>query len=373
MATLNDFMQKLKSKTAIRIFKIEQLDANENVLNELTGKVISGDLSITDDIGSRKTANITFDNSDGALLPSDTGNIWMNKKFKISTGAVLDGGEEYYISRGIFLCSEPELSSSFDGESTISIQFLDKFNLLNSQLGGTLENTYIIPVGTSITSAVQQLLIDAGELKPPIIEPTTEVTPFTITMEYGNTYGDILIQLAQFLSWTCYFDNEGYFRFESNTDIETSGSVWDFSTDEITYIDSKHRYEFTKVFNNVLVIGDTYNGSTVRATATDTNSTSPTRVSLIGKKTKIIEDDLIHTIDLAQQRANAELQSAISLIETTDLSCVPIDLIRGGDIVTVTDSASGLNETRFLVKSLTFPLNVDSTMSIQCWKGRELI
>lgn len=372
MSTLSDFITKIKSKTATRIFKIERLDENENVIGELTSKVIRGDLSVTDDMGARRTGSISFDNTGGTLIPSDTGSIWMNNRFKISTGLIMDDGEEYYVSRGIVLCSEPELTSAYDGEASISIQFLDKFSLLNSQLGGTLENTYIIPAGTSITDAVQQILSDANELKPAIIEPTNEVTPFTITMEYGSNYGNLLEQLANFLSWTCYYDNEGYFRFESKPDIFTEGSVWDFSTDEITYIDSRHRYEFTKVFNNILVIGDTYNGSTVRATASDTNATSPTRIARIGKKTKVIEDSLINTTDLAQQRADAELQAGISLVEATDISCIPVDIISGGDIITITDDISGLNEERFLVKSISFPLNVDGNMSIQGWKGRVL-
>lgn len=372
MATLNNFITKLRAKTATRVFKIERLDNNENVIDELTSKVISGDINLTDELGTRRTATITFDNSNGDFIPDSGGSIWMSKKFKISSGLKMDDDTEYYVSRGIFLCSEPEIVSDYNAEATASIQFLDKWSLLNGTLGGTLENTYIIPVNSNIDSAVRQLLIDAGEVKTPIIDITSEKTPYTLTVNAGESYSTILQRLAEMISWTVYFDSDGYLRFEPPSSISTTGSSWDFSTSEITYLASRHRYEFVNVYNAVTVIGSNINGSIVRATATDTNSSSPTRIALIGRKAKVIEDDLISTTPLAQQRADAELQAAISLVEVTDIDTMPIDILEGGQIITVDDDASGMNETRFLIKSISFPLNVDSNMTMNCWKGRTL-
>jgi hypothetical protein len=270
------------------------------------------------------------------------------------------------------LCSEPEIGTSHDGTAITSIQFLDKFNLLNGVLGGALETTYVIPVSTNIGDAVVQLLSDAGITKPPIIEATTELTPYTITKPAGNTYGDILIELAKIVSYTTYFDENGYLRFEPRSNIETTGSKWDFATNEVSYLGNQHRYEFSKVYNKVVVVGDNINGSIVRGEASDTNVSSPTRIALIGTKTKVIEDDLISSTPLATQRAEYELQLSISLVETTDMTVLPIDIISAGDIITITDLISDLNADRFLVKSLSFPLTIDSDMRMNCWKGRTL-
>jgi hypothetical protein len=310
---------------------------------------------------------------DGDFIPNPDGNIWMNQKFKISTGLILDD-VPYYISRGIYLCSEPEISSDVDGGVSTSIQFLDKFSTLNSTLGGSLENTYIIPAGTNIPTAISAILTEAGEVKPPLIDISiaSEVTPYTITKDASSNYGEIIIELAKMLSFTTYFDAEGYLRFEPPSNLDVTGSSWDFSTDEITYISSRHRWEFSKVYNNIVVIGSSINGATVRGTASDTNATSPTRIALIGKKTKVIEDDLISTVDLANQRASGELLSAISLVEVTDVDCMPVDILQAGQICTITDINSDLDNTRFLIKSISFPLGIDGQQSMSCWKGRSL-
>lgn len=372
MATFSDFLTKLRSRTATRIFKIERLDANENVVSELTNKVISGDLNFTDDLGNRKTGNILFDNNDGEFLPSPTSDIWISNKFKISTGLVMDDGTNYFISRGVFLISEIEVENDTEGSSTVRVQFLDKYSALNGQVQGVLENTYIIPVGTSISDSVIQVLLDANEIKPPIIQPTAEVLPYTINIAAGGTYSDILTSICQSLSWTCYFDSDGYFRFEEPADLETTGSSWDFSTDEVTLLSCKTRFDFTEVYNVIVVIGANINGDIIRAVAEDTSPSSATSVSAIGRHVKVIEDDLISTEVLAQQRADAELAVGISIVQAIDFEAMPIDVLEAGQVCTVNNDVLGLSAVRFLVKSNTFPLTIDSDMSLNAWRGQTL-
>jgi hypothetical protein len=360
----------LRSSTAKKIIKIEVLDNDENIIADITDNFMDGSLEDTDNLGARKSATITFKNEDGLYIPDFDGYVWINKKFRIKTGLMLDSEHAYYVDRGIFICSEPELTSKLS-EQTASIQFLDKFSLLDGTLGGTLENTYIVNVGEDISDVVAQILIDAGEVNPPIIEPNSYTTPYTLIKEAGSTYGDLLIELANMVSYQVYFDNEGYLRFEPASSIVSTGSVWDFATDEITYLGSQHRYEFSKLYNNVVVIGDNVNGTTYRATASDNSSNIG--ISAIGKKTLVVEDSLIYSTPLAQDRADAELLKAISLVETTDITCMPVDVIKGGDIITVTDTSSGMNEVRFLVKSISFPLKTQGEMSISGWQGREIV
>lgn len=366
MSTISDF---LRSSIAQRIVKIEVLDDDENVTDEIAENIIDGSLQDSDNIGSRRNASITFENSTGLYIPSSTGNIWINKKFRIKTGLLVNE-IEYFVDKGVFVCSEPDVGSVLS-DTTATIQFLDKFALLDGTLGGTLENTYVIPVGTTITNAVIDILTEAGEIKPPIVEPNLFVTPYTIIKEAGATFGELLIELANMVSYTCFYGEDGFFRFEPPTDILTTGSVWDFSTTEITYLGSSHKYEFANLYNNVIVIGDNVNGITCRGQSSD--NSSDIGILAIGKKTKVITDSLIYTQVLAQDRSYAELQKAVSLVETVDLNSMPIDIIKGGDIVTVTDASSGMTVTRFLVKSLNFPLRVQGDMTISAWQGREII
>jgi flagellar hook assembly protein FlgD len=367
--TYAQYVSTVKSKSATRLLKIEILDSNENIIDTITPKVISGDIQLSSDSGARRSANIILDNSDGAYTPSSS-YLWLNTKFKIYTGYLINS-EEYYISRGIFLNGEPEITSNF-AETVCSLSLYDKWTYLDGTLSGTLESPYIINSGEDIEDVVTALFTAAGEVKPPIIYPTTETTPYTLIKEAGASYADILIELANMLSWVVFYDKDGYPRFQPPTNIDTAGSVWDFTTTEVNYLGGNRKYTFSDIKNNVVVIGDNINGTLVKATASDTNVSSTTRIALIGKRTKVIEDANIYNATLAQDRADYELQKAISLIENIDMQCIPIDTIEGENVITITDDSIDLTADRYLVKSVSFPLTVDGSQQMSCWKARSL-
>lgn len=332
--------------------------------------LLGGNLNLTNQSGSRRSCTINLKNEDGKYIPIPEQNLWINTKFRVYTGLKVNG-EDYFVSRGIFVLSQPEVNS-FLSEKTASLTALDKFALLDGTLAGELEAEYIIDVGTSIEDAVRAVFSDAGEVKSPIITPTTVVTPYTIVKNPGDTFGDILIELANMLSWQCFYDRNGYPRFQPPTDINKAGSVWDFITNEVVYLGSSHRYQYDKVRNYIVVIGDNVNGLLYRATAGDTNPTSPTRIDLIGKRTKVIIDDLIYSTELAQARANYELLQAIMLNESVDIRSIPIDVIGEDTVITISDTSAGLNTDRFLVQSVSFPFNYDGEMTASVWLVRSL-
>ena len=245
--------------------------------------------------------------------------------------------------------------------------------MLDGTLGGELEAEYIVNVGTNIGVAVKAILQDAGEVKSPIISPITINTPYTLVKNPGDTYADLLIELAEMVSWEVNYDRNGYPRFQTPTNLDSTGSTWDYSTEEILYLGSQHKYEYTKIRNYIVVYGDNINGQLFRAVAQDNNAQSPTRVSLIGKRVDVITDDLIYTTSLAQQRADYELQKAIALIESVNMNSIPIDIIEGGNIITIFDESNGLYADRFLVNSVNFPLVNDGEMKLNVWKTRSFI
>jgi hypothetical protein len=366
------FLNKLKSHVAQRVFKVEVLDQNENIIDELSKNVIDGSITITDESGARRSAQIIFENSNGLFTPNPNGYIWKNRKFRISTGLVLDDGTEEYVSRGIYVCGEVELISEFSNTEVI-VQFYDKFCLIDGTLRGKLKNNHLIPVNTTIFAAVNSILQSAGEVKSAIIESTSETTPYTIikTTSNNSSYGDMLKELAAMLSWKCFYDNEGYFRFQPPTNVLTDSSVWDFSTNEVTYLGSRNRQEYSKIYNSIVVIGQVINGATVRATAVDTSSDLGI-ASSIGECVLVVEDDLIYNNTLAQERANYELQNAISTVSSVDMNAIPVDIIDGSNIISAYDTQADLTD-RYLVKSLTFPLVNNNNMTLNVWKGREIV
>lgn len=363
------YKQAIQNKVRQPIFKIEWMDSNENVVEIITPDLISGSIDITSDNASiRRRCNLVLKNIDGKYTPSPDNFLWLNSKFRLYTGLKINN-EEYYFSRGIFLIGEPVVNSFF-AEKTVSITAYDKWAMLDGTLGGILGNEYIIPAGTNIIQAVKMVLQDAGETKNLIYEDLEETTPYTIIKKAGDSFADILQDLANIVSWEVYYDKNGYPCFLPPTDIDNDMSVWDFGDNEVTYLGGSHKYDFSKIRNYVVVLGDNINGDIAIGIAQDNNPTSPTRVSLIGKRVSVIEDSVIPNDDLATQRANYELRKLIAMYESVDMSCVPIDIIDAGDIVTITDTSCGLNNDRFLVQSINFPLDYSSEMKMTVWKTR---
>jgi hypothetical protein len=233
--TYADYLAALKSNSRQPIVKLEFLDNNENVTSEITPDLISGDLQLSSDMGSRRNLNLVLENSDGDYTPVEEGSLWINSKVRLWTGLRI-GGEDYFISRGIFVIGDPEVNSSFS-EQTASLVFYDKWATLDSTLMGELSTDYIIPVGTNIETAVRAIFTAAGEVKSPIIAPittATPTTPYSIVEEAGSSYAEILIKLAKMLgSWTVFYDRNGFPRFQPATDIDTAASKWNFLTTEV--------------------------------------------------------------------------------------------------------------------------------------------
>ena len=370
MASYQDLVTIIKSSSAQKLVKIEVLDENYQIIDTISPKLLSGSIDMSFSDGARRTANIVLDNSELDFFP-DVDDLWMNNKFRISTGYVISG-VDYYIPRGIFEYGENEISSSIDADTTASLSFYDQTSRLDGTLSGTLDVTYIIEEGWTIEYAVQDILTEAGETKTPIVYPTTETLPFDIVKLPGDTYLDILNNLASMLSWNFFYDSNGTPRFQPSTNIETSGSVWDFTTDEVNYLGGQRRYQFSDIKNYIRVIGDNYNALTYSAIAEDTNVDSPTRVALIGKRVKVIEDANIYSDSLASRCANYELEKSISLIEQINMSSIPVDVIETDNVITITDTALELSTERYLVKSLSFPLTTEGSQSLSLWRARSL-
>lgn len=369
--TYQDYVAQVKSSVAQRILKIEVLDNNENIIDTITPDIISGDLQLSSDSGARRSCNIVFNNYQGDFIPVPGEKLWINSKFRLWTGLKVNN-EDYFISRGIFISGEPEINSN-RAENICSLQLYDKWVNLDGSSAGTLDVTYKIPAGTDLESAVRQVFSDAGEIKPVIFEPITATLPYTVIIEPNGTYADILLKLADMVSYVVYYDNNGYPRFEPPVDIDTAGSIWDFTTNEGLYLGSRKRYEYSKVKNFCKVIGANVNGQIYKGEASDTNIASSTRIDLIGKRALVITDDNIYSNALALERANFELQKAIQVIESVNAESIPIDVIEGDSLITITDSSAGFDNSRYLVKTVTFPLLNDGNMSMSVWNARSLL
>ncbi len=353
------------------IFKIEILDKYENIISDITEEMLDGSVNINLQNGSRRSASLTLMNINNKFTPDDKGLIWLNTKFKISSGIVVNG-EDYLFSNGIYCLSEPEINSKFS-DTTAQFNLVDKWAFCDGSLKGTLKADYIIPVGTNIGDAVKSIIsTELLEIKPPIITPTTIVSPYTLALNRGDNFGDMLIKLAEMISYECFYDKEGYFRFQPVASDVTRPSEWDFSTSEFSYLGATRKYQWDKIKNSVYVYGDNINGSQVIGNAQDTYLFSPTRIALIDERVLVVQDEIIFSSPLAAQRATYELRKATISQETVSISCVPIFSLNEEVIITLTDQGLDLDRERYLISSIDLSLSYDSEMRLNVWKIRPL-
>lgn len=371
--SFNDYLDEIRNETSEVIYKIELLDKYENVLEDVTEDYIvgSGSINVNLQNGSRRSANITLQNEENKYTPNPKGKIWIDTKFKISSGLHIDG-EDFFISNGVYCLSQPEINSYFS-ETTASFQLSDKWSLADGTLKGTLKADYIVPVGTNIGDAVKAIIVtELGEVQSPLIVPTAIVSPYTLTLNRGDNFADILIKLAEMISYECYFDKNGQFRFQPVLEDDKRPVSWEFSTSEVTYLGSTRQFDFTKVKNSVYVFGDNISGSQVQGHAQDNYIFSPTNVAKIDERVLVVEDDIIFTGALADERAAYELRKATIVQESTNLECIPIFHLDCNDIITIEDEGNDLNRDRYIISGVSMSLDVQSSMKVNVWKSRPL-
>jgi hypothetical protein len=367
----SDYLKALTSQNAEMIYKVELLNNKEVPLRDITSDLIDGSVTLTLQNGARRSANITLMNLDNKYTPDSTRNIWLDSKFRIWVGIKVNG-EDYLFSKGIFVLYEPQINSTFT-DTTASFNLVDKWSYFNGDLGGTLASDYIIPVNTNIGSAVSSIVTtQVKDVNTPIISSISTTSPYTLTMTHGDTFAEMILKLADMVSYEVFFDSSGILRFQAVADDNLRPSKYDFSTHDVMYLGSNRRYIFNKIRNSVRVYGDNVNGLQVIGQASDNNIFSPTSILKITERVKVIDDEIINTVDLANQRAVYELKKAVILQEIVDVRCIPIPHLEEENIITIEDAGNGLQRDRYLIQSLSYPLRYDGEMQLSVWKVREI-
>lgn len=366
------------------VIRLTLLHENENFAEDITQYVQmdSGSLNINYQQGQRRSLSFVLDNSTGKFLP-DINSLWMNTKFKLELGLKFNENDYVYNDAGIFVISNPEATRS-GAQRTMSVQCEDKFALLDGTLGGTLDTTYEIPVGSNIMESVQRILMENNgngypiDSKPFIFDAAYQdnVTQYTLSKEAGGSLGDLIIDLANMIACDVWYGIDGNLIFRSGTQDITKmnqPTLWEYKDTEAEYLDNTTTYNFTDVKNIVVVVAsNTSDSSYYSGTATNTNPQSPTRASVIGNKLKYITDSNISSDSLALDRAQYELVKSSILANTISFNSSYMIHLDVNNCITLTDSHYGYFMDRFVIQSLTIPLGANSKITVSCSNVRTL-
>lgn len=417
------YLNALRQEIIYPVFKVELMDFAENVIAEITqdiSKDDSGSISVNYQQGVRRSCSLTLINvSDNLQFKQgkyilNEGGIWINTKFKVYTGirvpyrAKIDTNLKYDIfnnnllyedldssnliykatdtkmeediylfSQGVYLLTDPNVLRDMS-KKTITINGIDKFGVFGSETNfNQTTATHSIKAGSTVADVVTSILnFDKGnklplDVKSPYIDASiaAEKIVHDINKSPETYFGDILIEMANMFACDIYYDVEGVLHFEKGNEkrqMDEMASLWDYSDRETEYFAPQLNYDFTNVYNSVIVIGNNPAKDLFQYKAENNDPASPTRIDLIGEKILYIESSFCYNQDRTIDFANYMLQkkSMVSLTLTFQSSFIPH--LEVNNIITISDEYLNYVQQRFVIQSLTIPLTTKSLMDIEC-------
>jgi len=355
--------------------RFEFLNQDETVISAFSAQVTGGSLSVNRANGARRSCSLNVNNIYDVFTPNSL-TFWVNQKFKLYLGYNING-EDYFISQGVFGVSNPETIHA-KGQKEAIISGVDKFSFLNGQMGGRLVSTYSIPVSSNVINVIKAILVDAAindPIAPMLLIDSSTVTPNTIAETYGQTYGNLLLDVNDILAYNMYYNTNGRFICEPDILNSIKDVKWDFNTNSNVYLGITQNYNFDEAYNVVMVVGDNIEGNLATGIVRNSDPSSPLSTLRIGEKVApIITSSVISTDTQAQERANYEITRYAALGIDASIECIPLFHLDADQIITITDEDADLDNERFLINSfdISFSPKGNLSMNISATKAKDL-
>lgn len=362
--------EPLLAEIKTHLVKIEWLTWDESqVTGEYTSYALDGNIDIDTSNDIRRTFRATFLNNKRLFIPN--GSLTnMGVKLRIYRGIVTTYGQKWW-PKGVFVLNDPEAAHN-NAENTVTLQGLDKWALLDGSLGGTLIDTYQIPKGTNVATAIRGVLAVTGETKFRFNECNTLV-PYTITKQPGETFADLLKELALIPSYELFYDEEGYMVFRPMIDPVNKPISYDFVTKyRKLYVGGTYKPEWSKIKNKWKVIGysDSGTGITYSGVAEDNNPNSPTNTAMppngIGIKAEVITDTNLTSNELCATRATYELNKNLKSWHRITAVFDFVPFLKEGDCILLKDDSVGI-DGKYEIQSINEPLGLGQ-YTVEAWR-----
>ena len=204
-----------------KYLKLNVLNFNLSVVNEISGNLISFDVSVNADSDLRRSCSVSFVVTDSSFEPEPGSQVWLNNFIQPYVGYEnIYTGEIQWYNQGIYLINTP--TYFYDAtNNTLSFQGLDLMSKLTGVRNGALPGVpTIIPQGSSVREAMIAAIKLAGFTKYVVNECTNtdgsiQAVPYDIQVNQGGYVFDIIKQLRDILpNYQVYFDVDGVFHYD---------------------------------------------------------------------------------------------------------------------------------------------------------------
>lgn len=378
MANYNDYLNYIKQNIRKPIYKIELLNSIDETPYETIEDVVindSGSLNISLNEGVRRTCNLNLVNKNNRFNEYFS-NLSIGSKFKLYLGDIING-ELYYFEQGVYIFDDPSLISR-TSDLRVEISGTDKWSMLNGQNGGVLDGTYTVPSGTLVSKLIKdtlglQIVNDPIEpLIDEVLQSTT--TTYDITKEAGASVSDIFLEIALNISAYIYYDEKGRLVLKPIEYDDYKGSIYNFTRSDYNYLGATKIYNYSAIYNSVLVIADNTNSEMppIKAESINNDLTDPNSVPNVGfKKTLLITEYTkgITTETIAKERAEWELKKVKARQSSVSITCLPLYNLDVNQIITVSDNKLSSERERFLINSVSLPIGTSGEATLEVIKS----
>ena len=204
-----------------KYLKLNILNFNLSVVNEISGNLISFDVSVNADSDLRRSCSVSLVVTDSSFEPETGSQIWLDKFVQPYVGYEnIYTGEVQWYNQGIYLINTP--TYFYDAtNNTLSFQGLDLMSKLTGVRNGALPGVpTVIPQGSNVREAMIAAIKLAGFTKYVVDECTNvdgsvQEVPYDIQVNQGGYIFDIIKQLRDILpNYQVYFDVDGVFHYD---------------------------------------------------------------------------------------------------------------------------------------------------------------
>jgi len=355
-------------------FKIYVLYPDETINYEIPSSMIKEGGSYNENYqnGQRRTLSFTLYNQSGEYTPNIY-QLWAGTRLRLDV--VLEYlGETVTFTKGYFVITKTSPSLTPEGRE-VGITANDKFSWFEGATG-RLTDTYEIPEGNDIEEVIKSIqLTEVGDgsvfdTKALIFHESLKgkKTQVTITKNAGDTYGDLLLELATQLSAEIFYNSDGHLTIiptQEVTEDKYKPILYSFDADKGDLTQLSFDYDYSSIVNRIIVVGNAKDGYAYRAIAVNNDERSPLCYQRVGYRTgNIINDNNIYSDVLAKERAEYELRQKLILKTTSNSTILFNPFLAVNNLITISSDFYELTQERFLLQSISFNLDTSGQMSI---------
>lgn len=346
--------------------KIQILNINNIILDELQGLAIDGSINIDSSSAIRRTCDLKFVLKT-RFIPSPTSPFWMNKRIKIFVGIknILNNSIQYF-NMGIFLIQNPSIDISIT-EKTISIQGVDLMAYLDGTIGGQLTTKLVIEANTPINQAIKSTLQTFGAENNFIIDNSSYVLPYKIEKDIGSTVYEVLKELNDcYMYFEMFYDADGMFIWRETPHKLNDPIMWNFNDKDLkTSISTQ--IEYSNIKNHIKVWGKLKDDGSQPVYEWFADASSIFSKESLGEpvyRSLGINESKYYEVEQCTSRNQYEQWLHGNFAKKLSISCIPIYFLEPNNLIYVNNNDNGV-EGKYVVTSISIPLKFDGIMSLQ--------